>query len=81
MRVRVQFYARARDLVGLPEIELELPEASTVADLRRRLAEQYAPVGKLLEKCAVAVDEEFAEDNLSLRHGAIVAILPPVSGG
>jgi len=81
MRVRVQLYARARDLVGSPQVELQLPEAGTVADLRRELGERFPSVAGLLEKCAVAVDQEIADDTLSLRQEALAAILPPVSGG
>jgi molybdopterin converting factor subunit 1 len=81
MRVRVQLYARARDLVGAPQVELQLPEAGTVADLRRELGTRFPSVAGLLEKCAVAVDQEIADDSLSLRQEALAAILPPVSGG
>jgi len=35
----------------------------------------------LLERCAVAVDNEFADDALTLPLQAEIALLPPVSGG
>jgi len=81
MRVRVQLFARARELAGAPSVELELENAATVGDVRRRLGVEYPALAVLLSKCAVALDEEFADDQLSLRQGAVIAILPPVSGG
>jgi molybdopterin converting factor subunit 1 len=81
MRVRVQLFARARELAGAASVELELEAAAKVGDVRRRLASDYPALAGLLSKCAIAVDEEFADDQLSLRQGAVIAILPPVSGG
>jgi molybdopterin converting factor subunit 1 len=80
MRFRVRLFARAKDLVGA-EIALELPEGATVADLRRRLAEEQPVLTALLERSALAVNDEFAEDKMLLPAGAEVALLPPVSGG
>ena len=34
-----------------------------------------------LNSYAIAVNEEYAEDALTLKNGDIVAIIPPVSGG
>ena len=81
MRIRIHFFARARDLAGVESAEVEVGEAAVVGDLRRRLQRDYPALAPLLAKSAMAVDEEFADDRLSLRQGAVVAILPPVSGG
>jgi sulfur-carrier protein len=81
MRVHIQLFARTRELAGAASLELELEEAATVGDLRRQLAAERPALAPLLAKSAIAVDQEFADDQLSLRHGAMVAVLPPVSGG
>jgi molybdopterin converting factor subunit 1 len=81
MRVRIEMFARARELAGSSSVELELEETATVGDLRRRLAADRPALAPLLAKSAIAVDQEFAGDQLSLRHGAVVAVVPPVSGG
>jgi molybdopterin converting factor small subunit len=73
--------ARRKDLAGASEVRVELPEGATVADLRRRIASDVPALAGLLERCAVAVNDEFADDALTLPHPAEVAILPPVSGG
>jgi molybdopterin converting factor subunit 1 len=81
MKIRVRLFARAKELAGRDEVELDLPAGSTVAELRRRLAADYPPLAGLLPRCAVAVDAEFARDDRALGDGAEVALLPPVSGG
>ncbi len=79
--MKVLLFARARDLVGADAVEIDLPAGATVAELRRVLAERYPGLSPLLARCAVAVDNEFANDDLPLSPTAVVALLPPVSGG
>ena len=81
MRVRVRLFARARDLAGADAVVLDLPPAATAGDLRRRLAEAHPALAGLLERSALAVNDEFADDALALPLDAEVALLPPVSGG
>lgn len=81
MLVHVRLFARARDLAGADVLRIELPDGATVADLRRRLAADYPPLSSLLERSALAVENEFAADSLVLPVDAEVALLPPVSGG
>ena len=81
MQCRVKLFARARDLARADEVSVALPDAATVADLRRALASAYPALAGLLERSALAVDNEFANDAQPVRPGAEVALLPPVSGG
>jgi molybdopterin converting factor subunit 1 len=78
---RVKLFARARDLAGAAELAVDLPETATVADLLRRLAADRPALADLLRRCAVAVDNEFADGDTPLSPTAEVALLPPVSGG
>ena len=79
--MKVLFFARTRDLAGAAAIDVEMPDASTVGDLRRRLAADYPRLAGLLPDCAIAVDEEFVDDDREVENVAEVAVLPPVSGG
>jgi molybdopterin converting factor subunit 1 len=81
MMIEVHLFARARDLAGTDRLSVELPENAVVGDLRRRLAELYPNLGRLLERSALAVDNELAGDAVPLSPSAEVALLPPVSGG
>ena len=81
MIVRVQLFARARDLAGCSRLEVSLANGTTVADLRIRLAEQAPALATLLERSALAMNGEFADNRQLLNPDAEIALLPPVSGG
>jgi molybdopterin synthase sulfur carrier subunit len=77
----VRLFARARDLAGAAAVTVDLPAGATVGDLRRRLAAAHPALAGLLERSALAVNDEFADDALTLPARAELALLPPVSGG
>jgi molybdopterin converting factor subunit 1 len=81
MNVEVRMFARAKDLAGSGKVTVPLPEGATVSDLRRELARVFPALAGLLERSALAVNDEFAADSLTLPPSAEVALLPPVSGG
>lgn len=81
MNCRVKLFARARDLAGAGETTVSLPDGGTVADLRRSLAAACPKLTALLDRCAIAVNGEFASETQSLSADQELAILPPVSGG
>jgi molybdopterin converting factor subunit 1 len=79
--MKVLFFARARDLAGVAEMEVDLLPGRCVVDLRRLLAELHPRMAALLPHCAVAVNDEYADDDVKLAAGDRIALLPPVSGG
>jgi molybdopterin converting factor subunit 1 len=81
MEVTVRLFARARDLAGADSLQLTLPAGTTVGELRRRLAAERPALAALLERCALAVEDEFVAGTVILRDKNEVAVLPPVSGG
>ena len=81
MKVEVLFFAAAREHAGAGRLAVPLPDGATVADLWTRLAHDLPALAPSLPRCRAAVDEEFAAPSALLRDGAIVAVLPPVSGG
>jgi molybdopterin converting factor subunit 1 len=79
--MRVLLFARARDLADADAIDVAVPPGATVADLRRALAGQYPKLAALVERSAFAVDDEFVREDEPVPANAVVALLPPVSGG
>jgi MoaE-MoaD fusion protein len=81
MAVTVLYFAGARDAAGLAKESLaEAP--ATVGALRARLVALHPPLARVLARCRIAVDQDFAEDDAApVRDGAEVAIVPPVAGG
>jgi CTP:molybdopterin cytidylyltransferase MocA/molybdopterin converting factor small subunit len=81
MRVRVRLFALAKERAGRSEIELELAPSSRVADLRAALGASVPELGPLVPTALIAIDEEYAADDLVIHRGATIAVIPPVSGG
>jgi molybdopterin converting factor small subunit len=81
MKVRVQFFSRLRDLAGVSETELEVPDNATVADL---LELTYARTPALREwdkSILVAAGVEFVGREYLLQPADQISIMPPVQGG
>jgi len=81
MTLTVHLFARARELAGAGTMTVELPPGATVADLRRELGRRFPALAGLLERSALAVNHDFAEDGRVIAAGDEVAVIPPVSGG
>ena len=81
MKVHVQFFSRLRDLVGASELDFEVSENATAADL---LAIVYAKTPELRDwdkSILVAAGVEFVERDYVLTSGDDISIMPPVQGG
>jgi len=81
VNVRTLFFATYRDLVGAPEVTIELDDGATVAELLARLRGRGEGFASLPEHPAVAVNLEYARHDRALRDGDEVAFIPPVAGG
>jgi molybdopterin synthase catalytic subunit len=76
VRVVVKLFAGLRELAGIGERELELPDGSRVGDAWAALGLGEAPGGLLY-----AVNKAYAPAERELADGDEVAFVPPVSGG
>ena len=80
MKINVLFFGITTDLVGKNQLEIEVSESTTVAECKTYLKEQF-PQLQHINTYAIAVNEEYAEDNVVLKQNDVVAVIPPVSGG
>ena len=81
MRVRVLFFGRLKEIVGLAEDSAELSEGARVEDLFTRYGNQFPELARFRTSVAAAVNQEYAEWSAPLKNNDEVAFLPPVSGG
>jgi molybdopterin converting factor subunit 1 len=82
MRVRVLFFAGARDVVGVGEEERELgPNVKTIADFVRHIAEIHGELAPHMSTLRIARNERFAAPDERIADGDVLAIIPPVAGG
>jgi len=80
--MEVLLFGIAKDIVGQSQLQFaesnKLP--ASVLELKQMLSETYPEFGKL-SSLAVAVNSEYAQDNVPLNGNDEIAIIPPVSGG
>ncbi len=80
MKVRVVLFAKPRELVGQPNVDLALPAGATAADAWSQLSTRY-DLGPLPRSFRCAVNSEYAGWDDPLKDGDELAVIPPVSGG
>ncbi|HEU0274687.1 MAG TPA: MoaD/ThiS family protein [Candidatus Udaeobacter sp.] len=81
MRVRVQFYAQLRDLVGKREIDVDLAEGPTIRDLLDEIYTQQPKLRSHDKSMLIGAGVEFVDRNYKLKPGEEISIMPPVQGG
>jgi MoaE-MoaD fusion protein len=81
MKVRVQFYAQLRELIGTHELELELQQGATVRELLEKIYAQKPALRAHDKSILIGVGLEFVDRNYNLSPGQEIAIMPPVQGG
>jgi MoaD family protein len=94
MRLRVQYTAQLRTVVGRTEDEVDLPEGSNLAELLLRVASEMcreaaeyllAPGGELQPSLLVAVNGRAISTRMAgtvpINTGDVVILLPPIAGG
>jgi molybdopterin converting factor subunit 1 len=81
VRVKVLFFGRLRELIGISEEVGELPEGATLADLFARYAERFPGLAGFRGSMVVSRNQEFAAWDSRVAAGDEIAFLPPVSGG
>ena len=81
MRVRVLFFGMLKDVAGKTSDEVELAEGATVRALLAHYESRIPRLKDCLPALALAVNQEYARVDTTLRAGDEVALLPPVSGG
>ncbi len=79
--MKVLFFGISKDIVGKSEMEIsDFTKKPTVNDLKKYLKVEFPEFSKLTS-FAVAVNSEYAKDDVSLERNDEIAVIPPVSGG
>ena len=79
--MKIHFYGRLAESVGR-DIEVDVPESCSVADLRELLATEYPRAANALgHRIRALVGDRVVADSHIVRPGDSVEFFPPVSGG
>ena len=78
MNVTVRVFASYADALGADRATVTVPDPATVGAVRTAIA---ALSSKLPPRPIIAVNEEYATDDVAISPGDEVAVIPPVAGG
>lgn len=79
MRLTVQYFAVLRERRGLDVETVDVPTV-TARELVDRLVAEH-DLGLPSSLIRIAVDGRFVLDNVELRDGQAIVLIPPVAGG
>ncbi|MEX1248808.1 MAG: molybdopterin converting factor subunit 1 [Anaerolineales bacterium] len=80
-QIKILFFATLKDRAGTTKADLEIPDGTTVAELKELLFRRFPDLPKSKANLLVAVNKEYAFDQDQIPQGAEIALFPPVSGG
>jgi molybdopterin synthase catalytic subunit/molybdopterin converting factor small subunit len=81
MRVRVLFFGVLKEVAGKSADAIDLQDGSCVRDVLLHYSLQVPKLEGWLPSIALAVNQQYAGPETTLRANDEVALLPPVSGG
>ena len=80
MDIKTLFFGITTDLVGASNLYINAKKGTTVSGFKQIIKKKHSLL-KNIDSYAIAVNEEYAADDLILKENDIVAVIPPVSGG
>ena len=81
--IKILFFAQLREMLELESLNVDLPEAISVAQLKHQLATRGSRWQLMFveQEVLVAVNQVISDDDCVLKAGDEVAFFPPVTGG
>ena len=85
LQIKLKLFAHPRELLSSSEVEVAIPEGSTLLDLRVELSRLFPSLIPILPSCSFALSEELVlqckEGITAIDANKELALIPPVSGG
>lgn len=81
IQITVKLFAAYQEAYGVPELRMECPTGTTVAEVRDRLLAEKPELEGWRNLTRFGVNLESVEPDTRLQEGDEVVMIPPVSGG
>jgi molybdopterin converting factor subunit 1 len=81
VKVKIAYFARARECAGTAEEQLELPEDASIQQLFSRVMAIHPKLAEIKQTLRPLVNGKWVTDETEVKDGDRIAIIPPVGGG
>lgn len=81
MKVKVVYFAQARETIGKRREIVSLPNKVNVRQLMQLIFERYPNLARMKDTIRIAVNCELVDGETDIKEGDEIALLPPVTGG
>ncbi|OAY54496.1 molybdopterin synthase sulfur carrier subunit [Manihot esculenta] len=81
VKIKILFFARARDITGLTEMPLEVTTGSTTSDCLNKIVAKFPSLEEIRSCIVLALNEEYTTEASVVKEKDELAIIPPISGG
>jgi sulfur-carrier protein len=79
--IQLKLFAAYQEAAGKPELQLDLPDGTTVGQVLDQLLFQHPQLARWRDVTRYGVNLQFVEAGQVLQNGDEVVLVPPVSGG
>ena len=79
--IKISFFATIRAIIGKKRIQLEIPQGSTISDLKKILARKYPEAQDAFPGMLTSINRVFSQDHDLIPEDAEVAFFPHIAGG
>ncbi len=80
VELNILAFGIAKDIIGKQTFTLDVPETSSVEQLKSKLYSDFPELQKL-KSLSIAVNNEYVAPSEKLKASDEIALIPPVSGG
>jgi molybdopterin converting factor subunit 1 len=81
VRIKVLFFGPVREIVGLREDTLEMPDGARLHAVLENYGNRFPKLRDIAPSVVLALNQQFAPPSSVVEDGDEVALMPPVSGG
>lgn len=81
MKIQVKLFYHLKEKAGAGEIDLALPDHSTIGEVKEELEMRFPQLRTHLENVMILMDQKIVLDDDRIEEGAKVSFLTPVGGG
>jgi len=81
MKIKVIYFATAREAAATQRETFDMPPGAGIADLALQMIERHPELDRMLDSVRFSVNLEVIEGREGLRDGDEVGVLPPLAGG